>query len=117
MQHQLKQLGLTQLEKACPRSMRQPGRSSGPMRHSLHARLRAEIEGRDRRAAERRMTAAHLPTIKTLEAFEFAFQPSLSERLLWELADLSLCADGHQRDFSWPTRHRENALSMLCAHG
>ena len=46
MQQPLKQLGLTQLEKA-------------------------------------------LPTLKTLEAFDFAFQPTLSERLLWELADLS----------------------------
>jgi DNA replication protein DnaC len=55
----------------------------------LNRAIAAEVEGRDRRAAERRMTAARLPTIKTLEAFDFAFQPDLSERLLWELADLS----------------------------
>ncbi len=32
----------------------------------------AEIEGRDRRAAERRMSAARLPVVKTLEAFDFS---------------------------------------------
>jgi len=35
------------------------------------------------------MTAARLSALKTLEAFDFSFQPSLSQRLLWELADLS----------------------------
>ncbi len=55
----------------------------------MNRAIAAEIEGRDRRAVERRMTAARLPTIKTLEAFDFTFQPDLSERLLWELADLS----------------------------
>ena len=54
----------------------------------MNRAITSEIEGRDRRAAERRMSAAHLPAIKTLEAFDFAFQPELSERLLWELADL-----------------------------
>ena len=53
--------------------------------------MAAELEGRDRRAAERRMTAAHLPVVKTLEAFDFAFQPSLSERLLWEWPISPLC--------------------------
>jgi DNA replication protein DnaC len=35
------------------------------------------------------LRAAKLPVRKTLEEFDFAFQPTLSERLVWELAELS----------------------------
>jgi DNA replication protein DnaC len=39
-------------------------------------------------AAARRVRAAHLPTSKSLESFAFAFQPTLSERLIQELGTL-----------------------------
>src|SRR2546426_9261883 len=89
MQPQLKHLGLTQLEKVLPTLFEMARQEQWTYELFLNRAMAAEIEGRDRRAAERRMTAARLPTIKTLETFDFAFQPSLSERLLWELADLS----------------------------
>src|SRR6266853_4195173 len=89
MQPQLKHLGLTQLEKALPALYETAREAQWTYETFMNRAIAAEIEGRDRRAAERRMTAARLPAIKTLEAFDFAFQPALSERLLWELADLS----------------------------
>jgi DNA replication protein DnaC len=89
MQPQLKQLGLTQLEKALPTLFETARQEQWTYEQFLTRAIAAEVEGRDRRAAERRMSAAHLPTLKTLEAFDFAFQPSICERLLWELADLS----------------------------
>jgi DNA replication protein DnaC len=42
------------------------------MSSSLNRQMPAEIEGRDRRAAERRMSAARLPVVKTLEGFDFS---------------------------------------------
>jgi len=51
--------------------------------------LLLEIEGRKLTAQHKRLQAARLPVRKTLEEFDFAFQPSVSERLIWELADLS----------------------------
>src|SRR6266516_7913141 len=89
MQPHLKQLGLTQLEQALPTLFETARQEQWTYEQFLSRAVAAEIEGRDRRAAERRMSAARLPAIKTLEAFDFAFQPSLSQRLLWELADLS----------------------------
>ncbi len=89
MQQPLKQLGLTQLEQALPTLFETARQEQWTYELFLKRAMATEIEGRDRRAAERRMTAAHLPVVKTLEAFDFAFQPGLSERLLWELADLS----------------------------
>src|SRR2546421_9998216 len=86
---QLKQLGLTQLDQALPALFETARQEQWTYETFLTRAIAAEIEGRDRRAAERRMTAARLPTLKTLEAFDFSFQPSLSERWLWELADFS----------------------------
>ena len=48
-----------------------------------------EVQVRDRRAHERRLRAAKLPGRKALDAFDFSFQPTLSERVVRELADLS----------------------------
>src|SRR2546429_4950594 len=89
MQPQLKHLGLTQLEKVLPTLFETARLEQWTYELFLTRAIAAEIEGRDRRAAERRMTAARLPTLKTLEAFDFSFQPSLCERLLLVLADLS----------------------------
>jgi DNA replication protein DnaC len=55
----------------------------------LRRALLLEIEGRKLAAHHKRLKAARLPTRKTLEEFDFAFQPSINARLLWELADLS----------------------------
>jgi DNA replication protein DnaC len=87
--HPLKQLGLTQLEQALPTLYEMARQEQWTYETFFSRAIAATIEGRDRRAAERRMTAARLPALKTLEAFDFRFQPTLSERLLWELADLS----------------------------
>lgn len=51
--------------------------------------LLLEIEGRKLAAQQTRLKAARLPTRKTLEEFDFSFQPGVNERQLWELADLS----------------------------
>lgn len=48
----------------------------------------AEVEARRLRALSARMRMAALPTLKTLSQFDFAFQPSVDERQLRELATL-----------------------------
>jgi len=58
------------------------------------------------------MAAARLPTIKTLEAFDFSFQPSLSERLLWELADLSFVQTATNVIFPGPPGVGKTHLSL-----
>ena len=107
MQQPLKQLGLTQLEQALPTLFETARQEQWTYEQFLKRAIAAELEGRDRRAAARRMAAAHLPVVKTLEAFDFSFQPSLSERLLWELADAPLCRAPRMSCFSGP-RAREN---------
>lgn len=55
----------------------------------LHTVLTAELSGRQVRAQERRLRAARLPFSARLESFDFRFQPSVSERLIRELASLA----------------------------
>ena len=85
----MKTLGLTQLEKALPVLFEQARQQKMTYETFLQRALDAEVEGRNLRAAQRRIQAARLPVTKTLESFDFSFQPSISERLVRELTDLS----------------------------
>jgi DNA replication protein DnaC len=60
MQPHLKQLGLTQLEQALPTLFETARQEQWTYEQFLKRASAAEIEGRDRRAAERRLAAAHL---------------------------------------------------------
>ncbi len=52
-----------------------------------------ELLDRERRAADRRLQAARLPVIKTLDTFVFASQPSVNEALIRELMRGQYIAD------------------------
>jgi DNA replication protein DnaC len=52
-----------------------------------------ELLDRERRAADRRLKAAKLPVIKTLDTFEFVSQPSINEALVRELMRGQYLAD------------------------
>lgn len=51
--------------------------------------LEVEWRGRDQRGAEARLRQARFPWVKSLEQFDFDFQPSLDRRQVRELAGLS----------------------------
>ncbi|GAC1350137.1 MAG: hypothetical protein NVSMB27_29780 [Ktedonobacteraceae bacterium] len=51
--------------------------------------LSLEVEARQQTAHQTRRKAARIPVSKTLDAFDFSFQPSINERQVRELSDLS----------------------------
>lgn len=55
--------------------------------------LRDEIESKQRTRIAMGMQIAHFPAVKTLDEFEFAFQPSLDQRLVRELATTRFIAN------------------------
>ena len=85
----LKTLSLRHLENGLPTLYEQARMHSLTYEAFLRRVLVMEIEGRKLAAQQKRLKAAKLPTRKTLEEFDFAFQPSIDERLIWELAELS----------------------------
>ena len=88
-----KQLNLTHLEAALPHVLEAARREQWTYETLLERALAAEVDGREQKASARRLKAARIPGKKTLDGFDFTFQPTLSERRLRELADLSGCRE------------------------
>jgi DNA replication protein DnaC len=85
----LKPLGLTQLAQVLPTLLDEARQQQLSYEAFLHRALEAEVVGRRQRALARRIRAARLPAHTRLETFDFSFQPSVSERLVRELAGLA----------------------------
>ncbi len=60
---------------------------------------------------ESRLKLARLPWVKTLEQFDFAFQPSLDRKLVRELAGLSFLERAHNVVLLDPQGHRKVGLA------
>ena len=79
--------------------------------------LGAEIEARSARDIAMKTKLAHFPASKTLEDFDFAFQPSVNERQIRELATLRFVAQGENVLLLGPPgvgkTHLAIALGML----
>jgi DNA replication protein DnaC len=89
MNELLKGLGLTSLAHDLPMLLDDARQQQLSYEAFLQRALGAEVSGRQERALQRRLRAARLPTRARLERFDFSFQPTLSERLVRELAGLS----------------------------
>ena len=61
----------------------------------LSQALQTEWQGRYQSGIEARLRQARLPWVKTLDQFDFDFQPSLDRRLVRELAGLSFVERAH----------------------
>jgi DNA replication protein DnaC len=85
----LKALSLRHVEKGLPEVYEQARMHALTYEAFLRRVLLMEVEGRKLVAQHKRLKEAKLPTRKTLEEFDFRFQPSIDERQMWELADLS----------------------------
>jgi DNA replication protein DnaC len=88
-----KQLNSTHLEAALPHVLEAARREQWTYETLLERALAAELDAREQKAIVRRLKAARISSKKTLDGFDFTFQPTLSERRLRELADLSGCRE------------------------
>ena len=64
--------------------------------------LDAEVSARYERDVAMKTKLAHFPFVKTLDQFDFAFQPAINERQIRELATLSFIANGENVLFLGP---------------
>ena len=77
--------------------------------------LTLEVEARKLATGQKRLKAAKLPTRKTLEEFDFSFQPSLDERQVGDLAELSFVKTHHNVVFLGPPGVGKTHLALSLA--
>ena len=77
--------------------------------------LEAEVAVRRDRYMKARTRLAHLPFQRTLDQFDFAFQPSVDERQIRELATLSFAQEGANVIFLGPPGVGKTHLSVALA--
>jgi DNA replication protein DnaC len=109
------QLKLAHLEAALPHVLAQARTEQWTYEAFLDRALGAELQGREQQALARRLKSARIPATKTLDGFEFSFQPSLSERRLRELADLSFVRTCTNVIFLGPPGTGKTHLSLALA--
>lgn len=85
LQHHLKALRLPTVAAECEAVAARCATDNVDHLGSLLQLCERELLDRERRAAERRLKAARFPTLKTLDDFDFAAQPSLNKVLVAEL--------------------------------
>ena len=111
-----KQLNLTHLEAGLPQLLENARREQWTYETMLEQALAAEVDGREQKAIARRLKAARIPSKKTLDGFDFSFQPTISERRLRELGDLSFVRTCTNVVFLGPPGTGKTHLSLALAN-
>ena len=89
----LETLGLKQAVEVLDNTLDAAANQQLPYPDMLAQLLGVEVAARRERYLTTRTKLAHLPFQRTLEQFDFAFQPSIDERLVKELANLAFVAE------------------------
>jgi DNA replication protein DnaC len=97
----------------CPDTLaREAARHDWTYIEFLDQMLDAEVSARYERDVAMKTKLAHFPFVKTLDQFDFAFQPAIIERQIRELATLSFMANGENVLFLGP---RANGAALTHA--
>jgi DNA replication protein DnaC len=105
------QLNLTHLEAVLPHLLDQARAEQWTYETFLAHALAAEVDGREQQA----MGSVRIQARKTLDGFDFSFQPALGERRLRELADLSFVRTCTNVIFLGPPGTGKTHLSLALA--
>lgn len=90
----LEELGLPHAASVLESRLDSAAKKEAPYADFLADLLRIEVVARDEAGRAKRLQHARLPFLRTLESFDFGFQPSVDKRLVKELGTLSFIADG-----------------------
>lgn len=85
----LTKLELERIKEILPDFIHKTDTNPLPLSESLNYLLKEEIDFKDQRAAQGIIKASNFPFRKTLDDYDFSFQPSVSENKMRELANLS----------------------------
>lgn len=94
LQEQMRRLRLVRSLDQLPSILESAARRELSYSDFLEEVLTTEIAGKNETGTAMRVAKAHLPFVKTLESFEFKFQPSVDPKLVRELATCRFIANG-----------------------
>jgi DNA replication protein DnaC len=94
LQQQMRRLRLGRSVAQLPGILEAAARRELSYSDFLEELLSAEIAGKNESGTAMRVSKAHLPFVKTIESFEFKFQPSVDVKLIRELASCRFVANG-----------------------
>ena len=102
VQEQLAKLKLDRMAAVLDRLAADAAKEEWPYVSFLDRLLEEEVATRLARSVEMRTKLARFPFLKTLDQFDFAYQPSVDERLVRELASLRFLANAENLVFLGP---------------
>jgi len=90
----LKRLQLTHLRETLAAVLSEAAKQEWTYLEFLDQILRREVDAKQGKRIRMGMQIAHFPCVRTIEGFDFAFQPSADERLIRELSTGNFIAHG-----------------------
>lgn len=90
----LKRLQLTHLRETLAAVLSEAAKEEWTYLEFLDQILRREVDAKQGKRIRMGMQIAHFPCVRTIEGFDFSFQPSADERLIRELSTGSFIAHG-----------------------
>lgn len=90
----LKRLQLTHLRETLAAVLSEAAKQEWTYLEFLDQILRREVDAKQGKRVRMGMQIAHFPCVRTIEGFDFAFQPSADERLIRELSTGNFIAHG-----------------------
>ncbi|MDQ2818573.1 MAG: ATP-binding protein, partial [Candidatus Eremiobacteraeota bacterium] len=116
MRDALDQLGLQRAGECIDGLLDRAGNGELTVVEMLDQLLSAETAVRRERSIAMRLKLAGLPSVKTLEQFDFAFQPSLDELKIRDLHTLRFLSQGDNVIFLGPPGCGKTHLSISLGH-
>jgi DNA replication protein DnaC len=90
----LKRLPLPRLRETLPAVLSEAAKEQWTYLEFLDQILRREVDAKEGKRVHMAMRIAHFPCVRTIEEFDFSFQPSVDERLVRELSTGNFIANG-----------------------
>jgi DNA replication protein DnaC len=90
----LKRLQLTHTRETLPAVLSEAARKEWSYLELIDHILQCEVDAKQSKRVRMGLQIAHFPTVRTLEGFDFAVQPSVDERLVRELTTGGFLAHG-----------------------
>lgn len=118
----LARLGLSRVKELLDAALEEAARAELSYLDFLDRLLELEVAGQKERRAAERVRMAYFPCIKTLDQFQFEFQPSIDRKRIKELTTLRFIANGENLVILGPPgvgkTHLAIALGMVaCQQG